>query len=194
MATLPDVTKRYSDAEGKLFRNARLLPDGTQCDLVIVQHFTGNEDKVVIYTTDGERTIARLRLQMNFSVGSPASRATTTTNEFLQPLDDEDQKRLLRTYDDLLAAAQVRECVCINPGLNGPGTQVVDPDGLTQVWRVTFGDGFVGEIRVSPTEGVTHKGKVKDMVSELATCIRKSGGQQFPYSTNNLSASLNAAR
>lgn len=188
----PDMRKKYSYAEAKLYRRARTFPSGEVCDQVIVQHFTGNEDNIVIYEKDGKKNVARLRIAMTFSPSSPAVSTTPSINEFVEPLDAKDERRLLETYEDLLAATKIRECVCINPGLNGPGTRVVDPNDLTQAWRVTFGDGFVGEVRISPTEGTTHKGKVKDMVAGLALSIRKRG-EQFPYSTNNLSASLNAA-
>jgi hypothetical protein len=101
-----------------------------------------------------------------------------------------------KTIDDFGRAnlmSKVRECALINPGLSGPGTHVVDPTDVTQVWRVTFDDNIAAEIRVSPTESVQHKGKIKAMISELAEHLRKRG-EKFPYSTDNLSASLNAAR
>jgi hypothetical protein len=88
---------------------------------------------------------------------------------------------------------KAKECVLVNPGLRGLGTTVIDAEELSQVWRVTFDDGFVGDICISATEAVRYKGKVTDMVIELAEFLHE-GSEQFPYSTNNLSATLSPYR
>jgi hypothetical protein len=80
----------------------------------------------------------------------------------------------------------------IMPGVK---TGILDPDDLTQVWRITFSDGLFGEIHLSPTESIRHKGHIKDMVIELADHLHaRDGLSQFPYSTNNLGATLSPYR
>ena len=42
----------YAEAKAKLFRRAKRFNDGQKemsCDQIIVQHFTGNEENVVIF-------------------------------------------------------------------------------------------------------------------------------------------------
>ncbi len=110
MAKQPDATVGYADAEAKLFRGAKRFNDGKKeiaCDQIIVQHFTGNEENVVIYESDGKRRVGRVRLLMGLQSGS----VTTTANfsEAVEPLDADDEKRLLAIYDQLVNASSVRQ-------------------------------------------------------------------------------------
>jgi hypothetical protein len=99
-----------------------------------------------------------------------------TTKEF--PTLTEEARKAVRT--DLVDA-----------GLSLVQTsQVVNPSDLTQVWRITFGDGFAGDIYISPIEASMHK-NAKDMVTRLAEFVRTPEGGDFPFSTDNLAAELN---
>lgn len=105
MASEPEATLRYSDAEAMLFRCAKRFNDGKTemvCDQMIVQHFTGNEDNVVIYESDGTRRVGRIRLLMGLQSGSVST--TTTFSEAVEPLDTDDENRLLTIYDQLVNA------------------------------------------------------------------------------------------
>jgi hypothetical protein len=59
LAKKPDAPVRYADAEAKLFRRAKRFNDGPE---IIVQHFTGNEENVMIYESAGKRGVGRVRL------------------------------------------------------------------------------------------------------------------------------------
>jgi hypothetical protein len=73
----------------------------------------------------------------------------------------------------------------INPGLGER-----DAGAISQVWRVSFDNGTTGEIRISPSEAVVHKGILKEMLTELAGYVRNSPDLSFPYQTNNLGQEL----
>jgi|HubBroStandDraft_1064217.scaffolds.fasta_scaffold03661_7 hypothetical protein len=105
MAKEPDAILRYADAEAKLFRAAKRFNDGKQemaCDQVIVQHFTGNEDNVVIYQSDGKKRAGRIRLLMGLQSGSAST--TASFSEAVEPLNADDEKRLLTIYNQLVNA------------------------------------------------------------------------------------------
>jgi hypothetical protein len=104
----PEATLRYSDAEAKLFRHAKRFNDGKTemlCDQMIVQHFTGNEDNVVIYESDGKRRVGRIRLLMGLQSGSVST--TASFSEAVEPLDTDDENRLLTIYDQLVTACSI---------------------------------------------------------------------------------------
>ncbi len=88
---------------------------------------------------------------------------------------------------------KAKGCLLVDPGLSPlAGAQVIHPDEVSQLWRVTFDDGFEGDIRISPTEG--DRGKIGERVTELAELVYRDGKEQFPYSTNNLTATLSSLR
>lgn len=110
MTKQPDAKLKYQEAEAKLFRGAKRFNDGKKemlCDQIIVQYFSGNEDNVVIYETDGKRRVGRIKLLMGLSSGSPATPTSATINEAVEPLDADDEKRLLTIYDQLRSAPAV---------------------------------------------------------------------------------------
>lgn len=104
MATVPDVKLTFADAEAKLFRNSVRFNNGTKetlCDRVIVQHFRGPLDDVVIYEEDGEKRVGDIRLSMNLRTGSAAI-TTPSWRNLAEPLDSDDENRLLLVYDKLM--------------------------------------------------------------------------------------------
>lgn len=109
MAKEPDATLKYSDAVAKLFHRAKWFNDGNRkmiCDQIIVEHFTGNEEDVVIYERDGKRRAGRIRLLMGLSSSSPATPTSATFNEEVEEIDADDEKRLLTIYDQLCSASE----------------------------------------------------------------------------------------
>jgi hypothetical protein len=108
VAKEPDATMRYADAEAKLFRRAKRFNDGQKemsCDQIIVQHFTGNEENVVIFESGGKRRVGRVRLLMGLQSGSVST--TANFSEAVELLDSDDEKRLLTIYDQLVNASSV---------------------------------------------------------------------------------------
>jgi|SRR5579859_2441131 len=105
MTQKPDIKLKFADAEACLYRAARRLHEGGKemlCDEMIVQHFTGNEDHVVIYERDNERRVGRIRLLMGLSSSSPAVSTAVKISEAVEEIDAEDEKSLLAIYDKLL--------------------------------------------------------------------------------------------
>ena len=103
MTKQPDATLQYADAEAKLFRGAKRLNIAgkeTACDQVIVEHFKGNDDNVVIYESDGRRLASRVRLIMNL--------VPESFSETVEPPSSEDEERLLTIYDQLVRASSPR--------------------------------------------------------------------------------------
>jgi len=99
-----DATLKMPYAEARLFKRARKFSDGKEemlCDEMIVQHFTGNEEDVVIYGRGGKRHVGGVRLQMGLTTG--AASTFTSFSESVEPLAVEDEIRLLEIYDRLLA-------------------------------------------------------------------------------------------
>ncbi|MFZ0420588.1 MAG: hypothetical protein WAM04_20975 [Candidatus Sulfotelmatobacter sp.] len=97
LAKEPDATVRYADAEAKLFRRAKRFNDGQKemsCDQIIVQHFTGNEENVVIFESGGKRRVGRVRLFIGLQSESVAT--TANFSEAVELLDADDEKRLTR--------------------------------------------------------------------------------------------------
>ena len=120
MPKQPDATLKFADAEAKLFLRARRINDGAKdidCDEVIVQPVTGNEDDAVVYMQDGERKVGRVRRQLaspddetaSFPTASlptsiPTSISTSVPkiSDAIEPVNSDDEKRLLAIYDRLL--------------------------------------------------------------------------------------------
>jgi len=96
----------FAVVEAKLFRNAVRLNDGSKemlCDRMIVQHFTGRQDNVVIYDEDGKKKVMATRLSMRLRTGSAT--ITSSWRELAEPLDPHDENRLLLVYDELVKAS-----------------------------------------------------------------------------------------
>jgi hypothetical protein len=84
----------------KLFRRVKRFNDGQKemfCDQIIVQHFTGNEENVLIFESGRKRRVDRGRLLMGRQSGSVAT--TANFSEAVEVLDADDEKRLLGIYD-----------------------------------------------------------------------------------------------
>jgi len=97
-------TLRLSDAEVRLFLDARRIPDGQTgivCDrmVVLVREVMGNEDDVVIYKRDGKRRVGQLKMLVALESGPPAGSASTDFNEAVEDIPRAEERRLLAVYD-----------------------------------------------------------------------------------------------
>jgi len=68
-------------------------------DRLVVRHFTGNEDDVLIFKRDGKRHIGQIRRTMGIRSPTRAVEAAATIYEHVEELDEDDRKRLLAIYD-----------------------------------------------------------------------------------------------
>jgi hypothetical protein len=101
MADQPDKIKKLSDATVSIYRAARQF-ENDLCDRMVVQYRTGSEDDVVVYTQNGKRKVARLRLGLTMTpASSPAISVSTGGTEGLEPVDAEEEKSLLALYDSV---------------------------------------------------------------------------------------------
>ena len=107
MADKPDRTKQLSDATVSIYHDAKRFENNV-CDWMVVQHFRGNEEDVVIYKQNGEPRVARLRRGLTMERGlSPAIPVSTSGTEWLEPVDAKDEKRLLAIYELVEATPQI---------------------------------------------------------------------------------------
>jgi hypothetical protein len=94
----PDDTIKFAEAEAKLYRGARRMGQ-ISCDRMIIQHFTGVEEDVVIYERDGQRRAGLIRLLMTLQEGYDAGPVLAGYNEEVESVSPEDERRLLAVYD-----------------------------------------------------------------------------------------------
>jgi hypothetical protein len=76
--------------------------DGLPADRMIVKHFTGQENEVLIFPFEGWRKVVRIALQMKITSTTPAVDAGVSHPQELQDVSDEDEKRFLSFYDRLV--------------------------------------------------------------------------------------------
>ena len=103
MRNQPDATLKFADAEAKLFLRAVRLKDGAadvDGDQVIVQPINGKEETAIVYMRDGERKVGRIRQPI--AQQTPGVSPVANFSDAVEPLDPEDEKRLLGIYDRLL--------------------------------------------------------------------------------------------
>lgn len=97
----PDKIKQFSDATAKMYCDG-VSVDGEPGDRMIVDHFKGNEEDVVIFTRNGERRVARIGQRLELTAGSsPAIPVSTCGVQSLEPVTDDDAERLLAIYDSM---------------------------------------------------------------------------------------------
>jgi len=75
-------------------------------DHMTVQYFSGNADEVVVFSSGGATQVKRLVMHMDIQASStPALPAMTGTHFSLENVDDDDEKRLLKIHEMVLANA-----------------------------------------------------------------------------------------
>lgn len=95
----PDRTKQLSDARASIYRAAKQFGDDL-CDRMVVEHFTGTREDVVIYKQNGQRRVALLRVGLGMVPGSsPDIPVSAHGTEWLEPMGAKDEKRLLDILD-----------------------------------------------------------------------------------------------
>jgi len=101
-----DRTRHFSDSTVSIYHAAKRV-ENDLCDRMVVQHFTGNQEDVVIYKQSGQRRVGRLRMQLKMIPGSsPAIPVSTFGAESLEPVDPRDEERLLAIFDSVESAPE----------------------------------------------------------------------------------------
>jgi hypothetical protein len=97
----------FAVVEARLFPNAVRLNSGSSellCDRMVVQYFLGPLDEVVIYDDeDGKKRVSHIRWSMRLRTGFPS--VTASWRALAEPLDSDDESRLLLVYDKLAKAS-----------------------------------------------------------------------------------------
>lgn len=66
---------------------------------MVVQHFTGQEEEVLVFVFDGKRKVVRVQLKMEISSSTPAVSAGARYHESLEDVNEDDEQRLFAVYD-----------------------------------------------------------------------------------------------
>jgi hypothetical protein len=96
------IEKRKLDiAEGRLYLGATLKDADSDfpADRMLVEHFTGNEDNVLIFKRNGKRHVGQIIQTMGIRSATPAVDASATIYEHVEEVDEDDRKRLLAMDD-----------------------------------------------------------------------------------------------
>jgi len=92
---------KLADAEVTLTRNVQLM-DGAQqwgtADRMIIEHFLGNSDAMMIIVQDGQLRAKRLVPKIDFTVGPPPRSTTSRGYHDFADFKPEDEKRFLAIY------------------------------------------------------------------------------------------------
>lgn len=97
----PDKIKKFSDATAKLYVGTAQVNDGVG-DWMIVDNFKGNQDEVIVFDHEGKKTVARVRHGFKLTAGStPAVPVSGQDMQWLEPVTEDDSKRLLGIYDSM---------------------------------------------------------------------------------------------
>lgn len=100
MSSEPDETLSIGPDQVRLYTNSTMV-DNTPADRIFVQHYTGQEEEVLVFEFRGERKVTRIKLEMEISSLSPAVEAGARYKETLEDVSEEDRQRLLGLYDRL---------------------------------------------------------------------------------------------
>jgi hypothetical protein len=98
----PDESISLADGRVFLFLGARLnTPAGElDADRMTVEYDRGNNDEVLVFKSDGNRTIMRVRLAMTLSTPSPAISASASWSSYVEEIPEQQKRqRLLAIYD-----------------------------------------------------------------------------------------------
>jgi len=101
MEDKPSETLRFPTAEGKLYVGVKLNENGKveSADRMFVQHFTGDQDDVLIFQLNDQRQVMRIIPVMGFNAPHPSGPVYTFDSNVLEEVNEENKKHLFAKYD-----------------------------------------------------------------------------------------------
>jgi hypothetical protein len=102
MAEPSEEKLKLADAEVTLTRNVQLKTGAQQWGTgnhMVVEHFLGNREDVMIVSQDAEIKVKRLVPKIDFTSSSPHTSTTSRAYHDFADVKPEDEKRLLAIYN-----------------------------------------------------------------------------------------------
>jgi hypothetical protein len=96
----PDETLDIGHDHVELYVGGSVV-NGASGDRMIVRHFSGQEEEVVIFLYDTRRKVTRITLQMEINSSTAAVEAAVGYREKLEDVPEGDRQRLFAIYDRL---------------------------------------------------------------------------------------------